>query len=338
MTPSTGTYRRIALARRPDGEPRAEDFALVVEPRPTPGDGEVLIRTLHIGISPAARIRMSPRESYAAPLRVGETIYAPTVGVVEESRHPSVARGAVVTSPGGWSELSIASGDGLDVFDTSLGPASSALGIYGTSGMTAWAGMEEFGPITPGSTLVVAAAAGAVGSLVVQIARLRGCRVVGIAGGDEKCRLVEREYGADSCVDHRSPELPCMLGAACPDGIDLYFDNVGGSVRDAAWSMLNPGGRVIVCGLISEYNADDEQPGPAWFRLLAQRLSVKGFLVRDHHSRRADFLTEMSSWMRSGALTYREEFHHGIESAPQVFIDMLRGQNRGKTIVSLTEQ
>ncbi|KQW45000.1 hypothetical protein ASC77_19645 [Nocardioides sp. Root1257] len=280
---------------------------------------------------------MSSRESYAAPLELGETIYAPTVGVVAESRDPAVPAGTIVTSPGGWSELSVARSDAVDVFDPRLGPASSALGIYGTSGFTAWAGLRQFGSIKPGSTLVVSAAAGAVGSLVAQIGRLRGCRVVGIAGGQEKCRLVEEEYGATACVDHRSSSMATDLATACPAGIDLYFDNVGGKVRDAVWSALTPGGTVVVCGLISEYNQDSPEPGPPWFRLLSQRLTVKGFLVRDHHGLRAEFLAEMSAWVDAGLITYREEFHDGIESAPRAFIEMLRGHNRGKTIVRLAD-
>ena len=327
--------QRVIMKRRPVGAPKIEDFDFVDEPLREPGRGEVLIRTSHIGLSPAARIRMSGRDSYAPPLEIGETMYAPTVGIVLKSRHPEIAEGEWVTSSGGWQTYSVCPGDDVQKFDVTLASPSSALGVFGTSGFTAWAGLRAAGGAKPGQTVVVAAASGSVGSLVCQIAALGGARVVGIAGGAEKCQRVTDEYRAEASVDYKSATLEQDLNAACPDGVDLYFDNVGGRVRDAVVRHMAQAGRVLVCGLISEYNDSSDASGPPWFPILAKRLRVQGFLLRDHWSLRDQFLGEMAGWVREGRVRYAEEIHEGLSSAPQAFINMLAGRNRGKSIVRL---
>lgn len=325
--------RRITLARRPVGLPKSEDFALVSETVREIEDGEILVRTAYLGISPSARIRMGTLDSYAPPLDIGETITSPSVGKVVRSRNTSFAEGEIVTFFGGWQEYCVSDGIDVDVVDPALGPLSSALGIFGSSGLTAWAGLNAIPRgIRAGETIVVSAASGAVGSLVCQVARLRGLEVVGIAGGPEKCGLVLDE-GASACVDYRSSTFADDLRAACPEGVDVYFDNVGGAIRDTVFSLMNSRGRILICGLISEYNEAATPPGPSWLPILAKRLTIEGFLYPDGVQWRDRFLAEMDAWNRAGELSYREEIHDGLETAPNAFIAMLRGENRGKTTV-----
>jgi NADPH-dependent curcumin reductase len=327
--------RRFVLVRRPQGMPVADDFRLEEAPVPEPGDGQFVVRHLFLGMQPAARIRMSELPSYEPPTPIGGVPYAQTVGVVVASRHPGFAPGDHVASDGGWQTQSLSDGARAVRLDDRIRPLSAALGCLGASGLTGYVGLLDIGRPEPGSAVVVSAAAGAVGSVAGQIARIRGCRTVGIAGGPRKCRHVVEELGFDACVDHQAPDFEASLRDACPDGVDVYFDNVGGRVRDAVWFLLNDHARVVLCGLISEYNAEVPQPGPSWRQALVRRITVQGFLVRDHARRRDAFLDDMLGWIGDGRLRYREDVSVGLEQAPAAFAGMLGGRNLGKTLVSI---
>ncbi|MGD9942024.1 MAG: zinc-binding dehydrogenase, partial [Burkholderiaceae bacterium] len=247
--------RMVVLRSRPDGLPRLEDFELVERPLAPPGPGEVLIRNSWLGLAPAARLRMNAEASYAAPMELGGVIHGQTVGEVVASQHAGFKPGdAVLSMHSGWQRYSTSDGKSLYPIDLGLASPQAWLGVLGSSGQTAWIGLTQIGELRAGDTVLVSAAAGAVGALAGQIARLSGARAIGIAGGERKCRIACDEYGYEACIDYRAPDLPGRLAAACPDGVDLYFDNVGGAVRDAAWTTLRTFGRVVVCGLISEYN------------------------------------------------------------------------------------
>ena len=327
--------RQIVLSSRPSGLPVAENFRFVEAAVPEPGDGQVLIRHEWLGLAPAARLRMSETESYKAPLALGDVVYGQAVGVVVRSRHPGFAAGdPVVSTSGGWQTYSLADGALLSKIDPAIAPPTVWLGALGTSGMTAYIGLFDIGHVKSGDTVVVTAASGGVGSVAGQIAKLSGCRVVGIAGGAAKARHVVDDLGFDACIDYRAPDFAAQLKQACPDGVDVYFENVGGSVRDAAWPLMNTNGRVVVCGLIAEYN-DGPQAGPGWFTILAKRLQLRGFIMSDHLDRRADFVRDMSRWYAQGHIRVREDVSEGLEQTVPAFIGMLQGRNFGKTIVKL---
>jgi NADPH-dependent curcumin reductase CurA len=302
---------------------------------PRPADGEVLLRHDWLGLAPAARLRMSEAGSYSAPTALGEVVYGQAIGTVLESRHPDFAPGDMVMSMrAGWQCFSTAAGDQLNRIDPALAPPPVWLGALGTSGLAAYIGLLDLGQPIAGETVVVSAAAGAVGSVVGQIARIKGCRVVGIAGGTDKCRVAVEEFGYDACVDHRSPTLADDLARACPQGIDVSFENAGGVSRDAAWASMAQGGRVVVCGLIAEYN-NPQIVGPGWYTLLTRRLTVRGYITSDHIHRRDAFIADMSGWWRQGRIRMRQDVSVGLESAPAAFIGMLQGHNQGKVLVSL---
>lgn len=327
--------RRIVLARRPAGMPRPEDFALTEAPMPEPGEGEVLLRHDWLGLAPAARLRMGEEASYTRPMAIGEVVYGQAVGTVLRSRHAELKEGDVaVTISGGWQEHSVAGGSGLSRVDLSLAPAAAWLGVLGTSGMTAYVGLLDHGRPRAGDTVLVSAASGAVGCMVGQLARLKGCRAVGIAGGPVKCELARELYGFDACVDYRAPDFADQLAAACPDGVDILFENVGGPGRDAAWALLNQRARVVVCGLIAEYNGQ-QASGPSWFPILFKRLSLSGFILSDHLDRRSEFIREMGAWYAAGQVRMKEDVRHGLAAVVPSFIDMLGGANVGKTLISL---
>lgn len=324
---------KIVLKKRPDGLPQPSDFELVREALPDPGEGEILIRHDYVGLSPAARIRMDDRPSYAPPLKLGEVVYAGIAGEVIASRHPGFDVGDKVNSVGGWQSHSISDGRGTEKWDMPVGTLPNSLGLYGFSGNTAYAGLIGLGDLKPGETVLVSAASGAVGAAACQIARIKGCRVVGVAGGAEKCAYVTDTLGAAACIARNAPEFEDRLDAACPDGIDVDFENVGGPIRDAVLARMNRFGRVIICGLISEYNDLGQSTGPSWFRILHQRLRVQGFLLSDFRYLREDFLREMKAWHDAGEIAYREDIRDGLETTPEVFADMLMGRNFGKTII-----
>jgi NADPH-dependent curcumin reductase CurA len=333
--------RRIVLASRPTGEPapdnfRTEEFAL-----PAPGPGEVLLRTLYLSLDPYMRGRMSDAPSYAAPVGIGEVMVGGTVSEVLASNEPRFAPGDVVVGASGWQTHALANAAGLRKVDPAVAPVSTALGILGMPGMTAYFGLLEIGRPKPGETVVVAAASGAVGAAVGQIARIKGARAVGIAGGPDKCRYVS-ELGFDACIDHRAEDLAGRLKAACPNGIDVYFENVGGKVFDAVFPLLNRFARLAVCGLIAHYNDAAPPPGPnrvpSLLRaVLTKRLTVQGFLISDFAPRQREFLADMSAWLRDGRVGYREDIVDGLENAPRALVGLLRGENFGKLLVRVAQ-
>jgi NADPH-dependent curcumin reductase len=338
--PQTATVnRRIALAKRPVGTPQPADFRLEEGPRPTPLDGQVLLRTLYLSLDPYMRGRMSDAASYAEPVAVGETMCGGTVCRVEESRHPGFKAGERVLAYTGWQDYALSDGAGLTRLDLPAAQASRALGVLGMPGFTAYVGLLDIGQPKAGETVVVAAATGAVGSVVGQIAKLTGCRAVGVAGGRDKCDYAVRELGFDACLDHHAEGLPAALAAACPTGIDVYYENVGGPVFDAVLPLLNVGSRVPLCGLIAYYNAERLSPGPDLTpvllrAILVKRIKLQGFIIFDHYERRyADFAATMGAWLKAGRIKVREDVVEGLERAPQAFIGLLRGDNFGKLVV-----
>jgi NADPH-dependent curcumin reductase CurA len=330
--------RQIVLKSRPEGMPGLDNFVLTKSAIPEPGDGEVLMRTLYLSLDPYMRGRMSAAKSYAKPAEVGQPMVGGTVGEIVASRHPEYAGGDIVLSYGGWQEYAVSNGTGLRKLDPAAAPISTALGVLGMPGMTAYVGLLEIGQPKPGETVVVAAASGAVGSVVGQIAKIRGCRAVGIAGGAEKCRYVTGTLGFDACVDHRASDLHESLAAACPAGIDVYFENVGGAVQQTVWPLLNDFARVPVCGLIAQYNLTTPIPGPEMFSVLRKRLTLRGFIVTDFANKQGDFLREASEWVRSGRVKYREDIVDGLENAPAAFLGMLQGKNFGKVLVRVAKR
>ena len=333
----TQSAKRITLAARPNGEPKPSDFKLESYDVPTPKDGEVLLRTIWLSLDPYMRGRMSDGPSYAQPVPIGGTMEGGTVSEVIASHNPSFKAGDVVLSHAGWQTHAVTDGKGLRKIDPSAGPVSTAVGVLGMPGMTAYTGLLDIGKPQPGETVVVAAASGAVGSAVGQIAKIKGARAVGIAGGKEKCDYVKNELGFDECLDHRDPDLAAKLKDACPKGIDVYFENVGGHVFEAVFPRLNAFARVPVCGLIAGYNATEAEV-PKWAgsmmrAVLTKRLLIRGFIVSDFAARHGDFLRDMSQWLKEGKLKHREFITEGLDSAPQAFMGLLKGANFGKQLV-----
>lgn len=329
---------RIVLAARPVGRPAVSDFRVEHQPIPTPGPGQVLLAIRYLSLDPYMRGRMSAAKSYAAPVAVGDVMEGGTVAEVVESRHAAYRPGDLVLSYSGWQTHALSDGHDLLRLDDWPAPLSTALGVLGMPGFTAYAGLLNIGKPKTGETVVVAAASGAVGSAVGQIARLKGARAVGIAGGARKCAIVRDEFGFDAVVDHRSPTLAADLAAACPDGIDVYFENVGGKVWDAVLPLFNPFGRIPVCGLISQYNSDGVYPGPdrlpaAMRDILAKSLTVRGFIQREFAAERPDFLKVMGAWVAAGKVRYREDIVTGLDQAPEAFIGLLEGHNVGKLVI-----
>jgi NADPH-dependent curcumin reductase CurA len=327
--------RQILLKSRPEGAPSLDNFELAQTPIPEPGEGEVLLRNVYLSLDPYMRGRMSAAKSYAKPAAIGQPMVGGTVCEIVRSRNPQYAAGDIVLGYGGWQDYALSNGAGLRKLDPAVAPVSTALGVLGMPGMTAYVGLLEIGQPKPGETVVVAAASGAVGSVVGQIARIKGCRAVGIAGGADKCRFVVDELGFDACVDHRAADFARQLEAACPAGIDVYFENVGGAVQQTVWPLLNDFARIPVCGLIAQYDATVPLPGPDMFSVLRKRLLLRGFIVWDFAAKQGDFLRDAGEWVRSGRLKYREDIAEGLESAPAAFIGMLRGKNFGKTLVRI---
>ncbi|MEV6323697.1 NADP-dependent oxidoreductase [Nocardia sp. NPDC051787] len=333
---------RIVLASRPVGAPTPENFRTETVELPGPGEGEVLLRTLYLSLDPYMRGRMSSAKSYAEPVEIGGVMVGATVAEVLESRDPSVAKGGVVLAYSGWQTHDVAPARSLRALDPAKAPVSTALGVLGMPGFTAYAGLSKIGRPRPGETLVVAAATGPVGSAVGQIAKIKGARTVGIAGGPRKVAYLN-ELGFDVALDHRAPDFADQLAAAVPGGIDVYFENVGGAVADAVYPLLNTYARVPVCGLIADYNVSGVQEGPdrlpAFYgRILTKSLTVRGFIqtefVRELYP---DFLREMGEWVADGRVRYREDVVHGLAAAPEAFIGMLEGRNFGKVVVKVAD-
>jgi NADPH-dependent curcumin reductase CurA len=334
----TEAAERIVLASRPVGEPTLDNFRLEELPVPQPGPGQVLLRTLWLSLDPNMRGRMSDAPSYAKPVGIGDVMEGGTVSEVVASHVPRFAKGNVVVGRTGWQTYALSDGSSLQKVDPTRAPVQTALGVLGMPGMTAYMGLLEIGKPAAGETVVVAAASGAVGSVVGQIARIKGARAVGIAGGPDKCTYVTEELGFDACIDHRAPDFAARLATACPRGIAIYFENVGGAVFEAVFPLLSPFARIPVCGLISMYNATSVSPGPILLphlirAVLTKRLTFRGFIVSDFFGRYGDFMRDVSGWVGEGRIKYREDVVEGIENAPRALIGLLRGENFGKLLV-----
>ncbi|HYD07271.1 MAG TPA: NADP-dependent oxidoreductase [Reyranella sp.] len=331
------TYRRVVLVRRPPGEPAESDFRVEEVSMPEPKHGEVLVKVAYLSLDPYQRGRMRDAASYAAPIGLGEVMTGGIVGEVVKSNNPRFAVGDIVEDRLGWQEYAIGGAATMRKVDPSLAPISTANGVLGMPGMTAYFGLLEVGQPKPGETIVVSAASGAVGQVVGQISKIMGCRVVGIAGGAKKCAFVKDELGFDACVDYKAGnDLDAALRAVCPNGIDVYFDNVGGEVSDAVLRNINFFGRVALCGSISQYNAVTPPMGPRLLgTFVGKRVRAQGFIVTDFAGKYEPAMRQMGEWIRSGRLKYREDVVQGIDKAPRAFIGMLRGENFGKMLVKM---
>lgn len=326
--------RRIVLASRPKGEPTEDNFRLETDlPVPKPSTGQILVKNLFLSVDPYMRSRMSDRPSYAKPVEIGQVMVGGTVGRVLESRIDEFSEGELVVGYGGWQDYSILDARVLKV--TGSLPPSTALGVCGMPGVTAFFGLEKLGQPKAGETVVVSAASGAVGSVVGQIAKLDGCRVVGVAGGPVKCRAVVKDYGFDACVDHRDPDMVGALAAACPGGVDVYFENVGGKVLEAVARLLNPGARVPICGFISQYNAENPKSPFEVLGALPNPPVHRFFVVWEWPDEYPSAVEKLRAWAEAGKIRYTEDFSDGLASAPRALIGVLRGENFGKKIVRL---
>ncbi|MDU6409839.1 MAG: NADP-dependent oxidoreductase [Yersiniaceae bacterium] len=340
MSQSNSVNRRLVLASRPQGAPTADNFRLEEQPIPEAAEGEVLLRTVYLSLDPYMRGRMSDAPSYAAPVQIGEVMTGGAVSKVVTSRHPNFQEGDWVLGSTGWQDYSVMPGDKVQKLDDHIAEHPSlALGVLGMPGFTAYMGLLDIGNPQPGETVVVAAATGPVGSMVGQIAKLKGCRAIGIAGGEEKCRYAVEQFGFDACIDHRADDLEAQLAAACPDGIDVYYENVGGKVFDAVMPLLNSKARIPVCGVVAQYNATGLPDGPDRLPQLAglilrKRLRMQGFIIFDDYGHRyPEFAAQMGEWFKAGKINFREDVTDGLENAPQALIGLLEGKNFGKVVV-----
>lgn len=334
----TDSNRRWVLASRPKGAPTRDNFKLEDVPIPEPGDGEVLCRTLYLSLDPYMRGRMDDAASYADPVQLGEVMTGGTVGEVIQSKASGLAKGDRVVGMGGWQSHWIGKPSQMRKLDPDRAPLSANLGVLGMPGMTAYCGLLEIGKPKEGETVVVAAASGAVGSVVGQIAKIKGATAIGIAGGAEKCAFVRDTLGFDACLDRRDPDFPSALKQACPNGIDVYFENVGGPVFDAVAPLLNNFARIPVCGLIARYNDAELPSGPdrtplLMRRILVKRLTFRGFIVWDFADRHTQAQKELAQWIGAGRLKYKEDIVDGLDNAPEAFMGLLKGENFGKLLV-----
>jgi NADPH-dependent curcumin reductase CurA len=327
---------QILFHSRPEGAPSESNFELVRTPVPAVREGEVLRRTIYLSVDPYMRSRMNAAKSYVEPATLGEPMVGGTVSQVVESKNSRFKAGDFVLGYDGWQSFAVSDGKGLRILNPSDAPISWALGVLGMPGMTAYVGLLDIGRPKEGETVVVSAAAGAVGSVAGQIARIKGCRVVGTAGSDKKCAFVTQELGFDACINYKSGDLDAALKAACPKGIDVYFDNVGGAVLDAVLHRINVHARIPLIGMISQYNDAKPAFGPNLGPLLTKRGVIQGMIILDHADRMPDFLRDMSQWLREGRIRYREDVVQGLENAARAFIGLLKGENIGKRIVQVS--
>jgi NADPH-dependent curcumin reductase len=343
MTQSTEVNRRYVLAERPKGEPNDDTLRLETVERPEAGAGQMLLRNEYLSLDPYMRGRMSDAPSYAAPVEIGEVMVGGTVAQVVTSKVDGFAEGDWVVAFGGWQDYALSDGKGVINMGRNPENPSWALGVLGMPGLTAWAGLTQIGAPKLGETLVVAGASGPVGATVGQIGKILGCRVVGIAGGAEKCAHVVETLGFDACVDYKADGFADALKDAAPDGIDIYFENVGGAVFDAVLPLLNPSARIPVCGLISQYNATSLPDGPDRMnylmgQILRKRMTMRGFIVFDDFGHLyPQFAEQMGAWVKEGKIRYREEMISGLEQAPGAFIGLLKGEAFGKRVIHLAD-
>ena len=335
---SSNKNRQFKLAQRPVGMVKRSDFDFVESPIPVPGDGEFLVRILFISLDPAMRGWMNEGKSYIPPVGIGEVMRAGTVGVVVASNNPAFAAGDHVVGALGVQEYAISNGKGMTKVDPRLAPLPVYLGTLGMPGMTAYFGILEVGKLKSGDTVVVSGAAGAVGQVVGQIAKIKGCTVIGIAGGADKCRYITEDLGFDAAIDYKSVDVKEGLKQHCPKGIDVYFDNVGGEILDAALSRLAMHARIVICGAISQYNNTEPVRGPAnYLSLLVNRASMTGMVVFDYAARYAEAASEMAGWMQQGKLKTREDIADGLENFPETLLKLFKGENTGKLVLRIAE-
>jgi NADPH:quinone reductase len=337
--PEAPVNQQITLARRPQALPSTDDFAVVQSEVPSLRDGQMLVRTLYLSVDPYMRGWMREDPGYAQPMQIGDVMPGGVVGVVEESQNPTFQQGDVVEGMLGWQRYGVTDGTGFRKVDPSLAPVSTALGLLGMPGLTAYFGLLHVAAAKPGETVFVSAAAGAVGSVVGQIAKIVGCRVAGSAGSPEKvCHLLD-DLHFDAAFDYRAQsDYPAALREVAPDGIDVYFDNVGGVLTDAVVAHMRLRGRIAVCGQISQYNLAEPETGPRWlWQTIVKRLRIEGFLIFDFAPKIPDALTQMAAWYREGRFHYRETIADGLDQAPAAFIGMLCGANMGKQLVKVSD-
>jgi len=334
------TNKQITLAARPKGWPKESDFKLIESPVPEPKAGEILVRILYISVDPYMRGRMNDAKSYAPPVDIGAVMGGGAVGEVAATQNARFQVGDFVEGFFGWQQYAISDGEGIRKLDPQIAPVSTALGVLGMPGLTAYFGFLEIGRPRSGETVVVSGAAGAVGSLAGQIAKISGCRVIGIAGSDQKVAWLTSELGFDAAFNYKTtPDCTAKIHELCPEGVDIYFDNVGGAITDSVFPALNVGARVVVCGQIAQYNADKPEVGPRLlWHLIVKQARAEGFLVFHFAPRYAEGLRQMTMWFNSGKLKHREHFVDGIENTPRAFIGMLRGENTGKQLVRISQE
>jgi len=333
--------RRIVLQSRPQGEPSVSNFRFERTEIPNVPEGSILLKTRMLSLDPYMRWRMNAGPSYAKPVDIGETMVGATVAEVVKTNNDKFRIGDTVLGRCGWQDYALSDGSDLRKLDPDVAPVSTALGVLGSPGLTAYTGLLNIGKPKAGETVVVAAATGPVGSLVGQIAKIKGCRVVGIAGGADKCRYASETSGFDVALDHFEGDLAGRLQQVCPQGVDIYFENVGGKVWQAVFPLLNDFARIPVCGLISQYNTGTAQPGQPGMdefmhAMLVKRLTMRGFIVTDFIAQYDGFLRDVGGWLKAGRIVYREQIVEGLESAPEAFIGMLKGRNFGKLIVRVS--
>jgi leukotriene B4 12-hydroxydehydrogenase/15-oxo-prostaglandin 13-reductase len=334
-SPRPSATRRFLLAARPVGLPKESDFKLVEAPLPAPESGQALVKTVYLSVDPYMRGRITGVRTYADPVLVGDVMVGATVGQVIESRDPSLQPGDTVAGYWGWQDHAVAPAAHLRKLSPQLAPVSTALGVLGMPGMTAYFGFLEICHPKAGETVVVSGAAGAVGSLVGQIAKIKDCRVIGIAGADDKINYIEKDLGFDGAFNYKTAgDYVASLKQLCPKGIDCYFDNVGGAISDSVFTLLNPFARVSICGQISQYNLQAPEPGPRLLgQILVKQLKVEGFIVSRFQERWPQGIAQMTQWMKEGRIKYHEDIVEGFEKTPRAFIDMLEGKNTGKMLV-----
>jgi NADPH-dependent curcumin reductase CurA len=333
----TERCRSIVLRSRPTGEPQLGNFGTEVSAIPQPGAGQVLTRTLWLSIDPYMRGRMDEGASYAAPVPLNAPMTGETVGEVVASNDPRLVPGQIVLGARGWQSHIVSDGSTLVALPTGV-PYSAYLGVLGMPGATAFAGMRDIGKPQPGETVVISAASGAVGSVAGQLAKRAGARVIGIAGGDEKCAFVKDELGFDACIDYRAvADLQAALLEASPNGIDVYFENVGGAVQQAVFPLMRDFGRMVMCGMVSEYNAVDTRPGPNLRDTFLKRLRIEGFIVLDRPANFVEWRELAGPWVAAGTLRYREQVVEGLENAPAALLALLDGRSVAKTVVRVAE-
>jgi NADPH-dependent curcumin reductase CurA len=334
------TNHQLRLAARPVGQPRATDWQHVEEPVGEPGDGELLVRVLYLSIDPAMRGWMNEGKSYIRPVEIGEVMRAGAVARVISSRRPGFSEGDYVSGSFGVQEYCVSDGLGVTKVDPALAPLPVYLGTLGMSGMTAYFGLLDIGRPKPGQTVVVSGAAGAVGNVVGQVAKILGCRVIGIAGGERKCRSVVEDFGFDAAIDYQTEDVRKALREHAPDGVDVYFDNVGGDILDAVLTRLARGARIVICGAISQYNNTEPVKGPSnYMSLLVNRASMTGMVVFDYADRYAEGVTELAGWMAAGRLHSVEDVvSGGVEAFPETLLRLFRGENLGKLVLKVADE